>query len=465
MELRQDTLLAESTVPAVQLVLPPPLAPPWKLGRFRFYLRVRTRFAFTVVAGLGWAGLSTWIALGWIHQLAQVVTLPVAIAVIAGIAILPGYLNVQLVSSLLFDRPRPIDFAQDYPDVTLLVAAYNEEAGIRETLEYALRQDYPGRLEVIVADDGSTDATTEIAAAIAADDPRVRVVTTMHAGKSEALNAALLAVRTDVIATIDADTLLMPYALKRAVGRMLSSPPDTVAVAGSVLVRNSRANLLARVQEWDYFLAIASVKRQQALFQGTLVAQGAFSVYRTEAVRRAGGWPNKIGEDIVLTWALIRNGGRTIFEPTAIAFTDAPVELRHFVRQRRRWARGMIEGLREHGPSLLRGRRLHVHAVAANCLFPYLDTVYTIALPVGLVLALRGNFLIVGPMTAAVLPISLTIALTMYLRQRAVFRLLGLRVRRNLAGFLFYVLAYQLLMSPISVSGYAAELVRTRRVW
>jgi biofilm PGA synthesis N-glycosyltransferase PgaC len=287
----------------------------------------------------------------------------------------------------------------------------------------------------------------------------------MHAGKSEALNAALLTVRTGVVATIDADTLLLPYALKRAVGRMLSSPTDTVAVAGSVLVRNSRANLLARVQEWDYFLAIASVKRQQSLFQGTLVAQGAFSVYRTEAVRRVGGWPDKIGEDIVLTWALIRNGGRTIFEPTAIAFTDAPVRLRHFVRQRRRWARGMIEGLREHGPSLLRGRRLHVHAVAANCLFPYLDTVYTIALPVGVVLALSGNFLIVGPMTAAVLPISLTIALTMYLRQRAVFRALNLRVRRNLAGFLLYVLAYQLLMSPISVSGYATELVRSRRVW
>jgi biofilm PGA synthesis N-glycosyltransferase PgaC len=465
MELRHETLLAESTVPTVQLVLPTPAVPPWKLGRFRFYLRVRTRFAFTVVAGLLWAGLSTWIALGWINELGRAVTLPLAVVVIAGIAIIPGYLNVQLVSSLLFDRPRPIDFAQDYPDVTLLVAAYNEEARIRETLEYALRQDYPGRLEIVVADDGSIDATIEIAAAVADVDTRVRVVTTPHGGKSEALNAALLAVRTGVVATIDADTLLMPYALKRAVGRMLSSPPDTVAVAGSVLVRNSRANLLARVQEWDYFLAIASVKRQQALFQGTLVAQGAFSVYRTEAVRRAGGWPNKIGEDIVLTWALIRNGGRTIFEPTAIAFTDAPVELRHFVRQRRRWARGMIEGLREHGLGLLRGRKLHVHAVAANCLFPYLDTVYTIALPIGLVLALSGNFLIVGPMTAAVLPISLTIALTMYLRQRAVFRALNLRVRRNLAGSLLYIFAYQLLMSPASVSGYATELVRARRVW
>ena len=452
--------------PVELTIAPPPAASPlWSIGRFRFYLRVRTRFFLTIAAGVIWAAVSTWIALGWIDDLGRVVTLPVAIVVIAGVAIIPGYLNVQLASSLLFDRPRPIDFAHDYPAVTLIVAAYNEEAVIRETLEYALRQDYAGKLEIVVADDGSTDATRAMAAVIASDEPRVRVITTEHGGKAEALNAALATVRTPLVATIDADTLLMPYTLRRAVARMLSAPPDAVAVAGSVLVRNSRAGALARVQEWDYFLAIASVKRQQALFQGTLVAQGAFSVYRTDAVRRVGGWPNKIGEDIVLTWALIRDGGRTIFEPTAVAFTDAPVRFSHFVRQRRRWARGMIEGLREHGKHLLFGRRLHVHAVAANCLFPYLDTVYTVAIPVGLALAFTGNFLIVGPMTAAVLPISLLIALTMFVRQRTVFRTLGLGIRRNLFGFLLYVLVYQLVMSPISVSGYAAELTRARRVW
>ena len=465
MELRHDTP-REGSSPAFELVLAvPPRKLPWGVGRFRFYLRVRTRFLLSIAAGLVWAGLSAWIAVGWTESLGRVVTLPVAVLIIGGIAILPGYLNVQLVSSLILDRPRPIEFDQDYPDVTLLIAAYNEESRIGETLEYALRQDYPGKLEIVVADDGSTDGTREVAALVGGDDPRVRVVTSDHAGKSEALNAALTTVQTPLVATIDADTLLMPSALQRAIARMLSSPPDTVAVAGSVLVRNSRAGALARIQEWDYFLAIASVKRQQALFQGTLVAQGAFSVYRTDAVRDVGGWPDKIGEDIVLTWSLIRAGGRTIFEPTAIAFTDAPVRFGHFVRQRRRWARGMIEGLREHGLSLLRGRRLHVHAVAANCLFPYLDSVYTIAIPVGIVLALTGNFLIVGPMTAAVLPISLMIALTMYRRQRAVFQLLGLRIRRNLLGFVLYVLAYQLVMSPISVSGYATELVRARRVW
>ena len=465
MELRHESP-RETSSPAFELALAvPPRELPWGVGRFRFYLRVRTRFLLSIAAGLLWAGLSAWIATGWTESLGRVVTLPVAILIIGGIAIIPGYLNVQLVSSLILDRPRPIEFDQDYPDVTLLIAAYNEEDRIRETLEYALRQDYPGTLHVVVADDGSTDRTREVAELVGGNDSRVRVVTSNHAGKSEALNTALTTVDTPLVATIDADTLLMPSALQRAVARMLSSLPDTVAVAGSVLVRNSRAGALARVQEWDYFLAIASVKRQQALFQGTLVAQGAFSVYRTDAVRAVGGWPDKIGEDIVLTWSLIRAGGRTIFEPTAIAFTDAPVRFGHFVRQRRRWARGMIEGLREHGGSLLRGRRLHVHAVAANCLFPYLDSVYTIAIPVGIVLALTGNFLIVGPMTAAVLPISLLIALTMYRRQRAVFRLLGLRVRRNILGFVLYVLAYQLVMSPISVSGYATELIRARRVW
>src|SRR5204863_7799405 len=191
---------------------------------------------------------------------------------------------------------------------------------------------YPGRVEIVVADDGSTDRTRALALAC---DSKLRVVEIPHAGKAAALNAALTTVGTHLVATIDADTRLMPYALRHAVARMLCSPPDTVAVARSVLVRNSRANTLAPIQEWDYFLAISSVKRQQALFQGTLVAQGAFSVYRTGAVRRAGGWPNKIGEDIVLTWSLIRNGGRTLFEPAAVAFTEAPESFRHFARQRR----------------------------------------------------------------------------------------------------------------------------------
>lgn len=95
--------------------------------------------------------------------------------------------------------------------------------------------------------------------------------------------------------------------IRYIVGRLFSAPSDVCAVAGTVLVRNSRGNFLARIQEWDYFLGIASIKRLQGMFQGTLVAQGAFSLYKTEAVRKIHGWPDAIGEDIVLTWNLLSN--------------------------------------------------------------------------------------------------------------------------------------------------------------
>ena len=155
------------------LQLAPPPAP---LPKRRFYLQVRTRFLISVAASIAWAGLCTWLAIPWIYELAQLVTLPIALAIILGIAIIPGYLNVQLASSLVLDRPRPLEPHEALPGITLIVAAYNEEQVIAETLAYALRCDYAGPFEVVVADDGSTDATRSLVREAAAQDPRVRLV-------------------------------------------------------------------------------------------------------------------------------------------------------------------------------------------------------------------------------------------------------------------------------------------------
>jgi biofilm PGA synthesis N-glycosyltransferase PgaC len=367
--------------------------------------------------------------------------------------------------SLLLDRPKPLRFHLDFPHAALIVAAYNEEEAIERTLRYAAAQDYPGEIEILVADDGSTDDTAAIVERHARADPRVRLVRCAHGGKALALNAALAETDAPLVATIDADTLLMPWALRHAVARLLLSPPDTVAVAGAVLVQNSRHNLLTMIQEWDYFLGIASVKRQQALWQGTLVAQGAFSVYRKVALEAVGGWPDKIGEDIVVTWAMIRNGGRTSFEPTACGFTEVPSSLASFARQRQRWARGMIEGLRDHGRALLRRPRLHTHSIAANVLFPYLDGTYTLAFLPGIALACCGHFEIVGPMTLAVLPLNACIASVMLLRQKQAFDAVGLRIRRNYRGLFAYLVLYSPIVAPVAFTGYLKELTRRRRVW
>jgi len=441
---------------------------PRPLPRARLYLSIRMRAALSMGIGLVWMLVSAWIAVPWADDLGDHLTPVGAWVVIVGIALVPGYLNMQLLVTVVLDRPRPPTAVPPYPSLAVLVAAYNEEATIGETLRYLAASRYPGEVEFVVADDGSTDGTVAVVREWMARDVRVRLVEAPHGGKAEALNAALATVRAPLVATIDADTLVTTSALDRAVARLLSMPADAVAVAGAVMVRNSRDNLLTRMQQWDYLVGIASVKRGQSLLQGTLVAQGAFSVYRADALRAAGGWPDAIGEDIVLTWAMLRQGGRTGFEPTAIAFTDAPVRLRHFIRQRRRWARGMIEGLRVHGWALVRRGRTWGHAVAGNMIFPFLDAAYSLAVPAGIVLACTGRFWIIGPLTLIVLPLNVTIGGVMFWRQRSAFREVGLRVRRgprDLLGLLGFVLVYQLVMSPVSLSGYAAEALRLRRRW
>jgi biofilm PGA synthesis N-glycosyltransferase PgaC len=433
------------------------------IERRRIYVGLHIKLLLVFALALSWAGFSTWLAIPWIEQLGHSIGVPAAIALVAGIAIIPGYLNANLLASVLFDRPPPLRFDLDFPEVTVLIACFDEANTIEETIEYLLKQDYSGEIRILIANDGSSDGTA--AAARRKRDPRLSVVTLAHGGKAKTLTRALERVRTPLVATVDADTLLTPSALRRAVARLMVSPPDTVAVAGAVFVRNSRENFLTRAQEWDYFLGIASVKRQQGLFQGTMVAQGAFSVYRTAAVRRVGGWPDRIGEDIVLTWAMMRRGGRVGYERTAIAFTGVPDTARSFARQRRRWARGMIEGLREHGAALLAGGRANAHAVFVNFIFPFIDLVFTIAMPVGIALALTGNFAIIGPMTLAVLPLNVGLSIIMFRLSRRSFHEVGLRVRRNWLGYLEYLLTYQLFMSPASVAGYAQEILGAARRW
>ena len=410
-----------------------------------------------------WFCFSLWLSRSWIRTLGQDISTPLAILVITGVALIPGYLNVQLISSILLDNPRPLRFDGDFrtPRCWLPPTTRRTRSPRRSTTRC---RPLPRPLRDRGRDDGSTDRTREIVAEYAERYPCVRLLAADHGGKANTLNAALETVSTPLTATIDADTLLMPYALKRAVARLLVSPPDTVAVAGAVLVRNSRENLLTRAQEWDYFLGIASVKRGQALLQGTLVAQGAFSVYDTTALKLVGGWPNRIGEDIVLTWRMLLQGGRSVFEPTAVAFTDAPSEWGAFARQRRRWARGMIEGLRDHGWGMLSQLKFYSHAVAVNFLFPFVDLAFTLAFIPGILLAMTGNFAIVGPMTLLVLPLNMVLGgIVAY--QRRVFKAVNLRIRKNKRGLFFYFFCYQFVMSPISLAGYSLEAVRARRAW
>lgn len=443
----------------------PPDAGEATRGR-RLYLPVAVKFALAQAVAFAWMALSIWISLPWVTSLAGDITWPGAVVAVALLAYIPGWLVAFLATSLLLDRQPPIRSSRPRTAVTLLVPAHNEAGRIADTLSYLARQDYDGPMRVIVVDNASDDGTLDEARAAGADlGLSASYLHEPTPGKSHALNAALRYVDTEVVITLDADTALHPAAVRHLVARYENSPPDVTAVAGAVLVRNSRENLWTRMQEWDYFLGIASIKRMQGLYQGTLVAQGAFSLYETEAVRRAGGWPDAIGEDIVLTWKLMEGDRRVYFEPTAIAFTEVPSKWRHFCRQRARWARGMVEGVRSVKP-WKQPRPMVAVMTGLDLLLPFLDFAYTFLWMPGLVLACFGVYWFVGIYTVSVLPLTLLVNVLLYRYQRKrVFVPLDLSVRRNVRGLVAYVLFYQMLMSPMSVLGYSQELLGLRRRW
>jgi biofilm PGA synthesis N-glycosyltransferase PgaC len=432
-----------------------------------FYVSVRQKFVLSTSFAVVWFAVSFWLAQPWVRELSSVVGVPPAWAIVLMIALVPGFMNAHILMSVLLDTPpalprQMMDHPEVFPPITILIAAYNEEENLPETVRSVLQQDYPGSLEILVADDGSTDETVSVLKSLRLSN--LTVLQVNHSGKAGALTAGLKAVTTDITVCIDADTYLHPQALKRIVARLLSDPSHTAAVAGCVLVRNSRATLMTRLQEWDYFLGISSAKRQQALYQGTLVAQGAFSAFKTSALRHCEGWPVVIGEDIVLTWKLLSKGFRVGYEPTALCFTNAPADMPAFWRQRQRWARGMIEGLKRYG-NLVWQRNLTGFFVGMDFVIPVIDLFYSIVFLPGVLLALTGRYYIVGPMTLLVVPLSLLIVILMFHKQRQVFEELNLKVRRNSLGFFCFMLLYQPMVSPICVTGYLKELAGARKRW
>jgi poly-beta-1,6-N-acetyl-D-glucosamine synthase len=429
------------------------------------YISVDKKFFAANFCALLWLIFSIFVSQPWLKDLSTVVSMPGAILIITGIGYIPGYINFFIIVSLLLDHQPEFKITDPDVPVTIVIACRNEEKAIPLTLKYIQSQDYKGEIRIIVVDNASNDMTSSAARKAAEElGLNVRTIYEVTPGKFNALNESLKHIDTKYLITLDADTLLHKSAVRYIVSRRCSAPEGVSAVAGAVMVRNSRESVLARLQEWDYFLGIASIKRMQGLYQGTLVAQGAFSLYDTETIKSVGGWPDAIGEDIVLTWNMLKQNNRVYFEPLAVAFTEVPANVKHFYRQRSRWARGMIEALKIIKP-WQQPMKYIKYLAGINLVMPYLDIVYTFCWIPGLVLALFGFYWIIGPMTLLVLPLAMMQNYILYNYQKGVFKELNLNIRKNKIAFVLYVMFYQIIMSPISVAGYVQELFSFNRVW
>ena len=163
-----------------------------------------------------------------------------------------GYpLTVWVAARLFGGLPtRPWLDAAEFPFVSILIAAHNEEAVIAERLRNALAVDYPAdRLEVVVASDGSTDRTTEIVSACS--DPRVRLLhSPLRRGKARVLNAALKAVRGDIVLLTDANTFIESNALRQIVPWFADSA--TGVVCGRLVLTDGASGANSDGLYWRY---------------------------------------------------------------------------------------------------------------------------------------------------------------------------------------------------------------------
>lgn len=442
------------------------------------YITTNQKLLLAIFFSFIWASFSFYLAQPWIEDLNNYYHKIWSYCLVLGIAIIPGFFNAFLVASLFLDkRPEYGHLVYEdsiLPPISILIAAFNEEDTIADTLDSILKQDYPGEIEVFVSDDGSSDNTAELVREFIINSKPLASVKNINfnistgfknIGKSGALKRVLAQCQHDLVITIDADSYLYKDALKNMVSNYVHGPKNTAAIAGTVLVRNSRKNWLTKLQEWEYFISLSLVKRSQSLFQGTLVAQGAFSLYRKDVLQEVGGWPDVVGEDIALTWGIQKLKYRVGHAENAIIFTNAPEDYKTFFNQRRRWSRGLIEAFKRY-PEVIWTLKPNSVFIWLNLMFPFLDFMFVFGFIPGLIFALIFQwYAIVSILTIMLLPMAIIMNYLIYRSHVKTFEAMDLKVRKNIFGYFTFMLICQAIMAPACLRGYLDEFLKLKKSW
>jgi cellulose synthase/poly-beta-1,6-N-acetylglucosamine synthase-like glycosyltransferase len=336
------------------------------------------------------------------------------------------------------------------PAISVCVPAYNESAVVVDTVRSLLALDYP-RIEVVIANDGSTDSTLDVlheefglvrsqrAALADLRHAPVRGVYEPHApiplvvvdkengGRSDALNAAIAYARGPLVVVVDADEVVAGDTLLRVVKSFLTDPERTVAVGAALGVANGCRIERGRIVERDrprqplpLFQAVEYERAFQTarLGAGALGAMplisGGFGVFRRDVLVAIGGYhDDTLGEDFDLTLRLhqlMRDEGRpyTIGHvPNVVCWTIVPDTARVLARQRRRWHRGLQQVLLKHRDMTFRPRYHVVGILGLPWAWLY-ELISPIVIPVAIVTTVVGY--LVGYISGQVFLLSLLVA-------------------------------------------------------
>jgi poly-beta-1,6-N-acetyl-D-glucosamine synthase len=239
-----------------------------------------------------------------------------------------------------------------WPLVSVVIPARNESEFLAQTIRAALNLQWP-EIEIIVINDGSTDATQEI---IDQFQIELRLTVIKHEsprGKSISLNEGLAIANSELVLILDADSVPAKNVLNRMVPHMIISS-DIAAVTGNPRVCNL-PNILAKLQAIEFSSTISTLRRGQSAWGRVNTVSGIMTVFRKSLIQNLGGFADdQPTEDIELTWRLHRAGYRCIYEPAAQVSMMVPPSFALWLKQRKRWSAGLVRVLQRHGFAILR---------------------------------------------------------------------------------------------------------------
>lgn len=257
-----------------------------------------------------------------------------------------GFFGVMIFSSLLWlivyfvhrHEVHGYPVPKEYPSISFLVPAYNEEEHIEKTIESLLNLDYPEeKLEIIAINDGSTDDTL---AKLKQYADKIAIIDKKNGGKAHALNRGLKEVNTDLVACMDADSYPEPGFLEKIIGYL--EREDVKGVTPALKVDNPQTWVQKVI--WTEYIFQIFLRKMFAIFDSQYVLPGPGSVYKTDYLKALGGWDETtLTEDMEVAFRMFDKGAILENSTNAYVYTVSPPTLRSLFRQRIRWYRGYIE--------------------------------------------------------------------------------------------------------------------------
>jgi hyaluronan synthase len=238
-----------------------------------------------------------------------------------------------------------------YPNVSIVIAAKNEEGGIFRTIDTCINGSYPGKIECIVIDDGSTDGTKdEVVRAQETFGENIRlIVFPKNKGKREAMAVGINETLYEIVVIVDSDSFLSSDALRHITEHFLMDE-KIGAVSGNTKAENANVNPLTKMQSIQYSVSFDIYKASESVHKSVTCCPGCFSAYRKSAIyplvdewknHKFMGSKSTFGDDRGLT-NFVLQGWKIVYCEKARATTIVPEKFPVYWRQQLRWKKSWI---------------------------------------------------------------------------------------------------------------------------